>query len=165
MENWRAVVGYEGIYEVSDLGRVRSLNRVTSHGHRRAGRVMRPVVAPRGYVLVNLWRENRSRMWLVHRLVLTAFVGEAPPETEGRHLDGDSGNNALTNLMWGTHSENQYDQVTHGTHKHAAKDECPAGHPYDEANTYIYPGRPHRGCRTCRRDYSREYARARRRAA
>ena len=160
LEQWRPVVGYEGRYEVSDLGRVRSLDRIRSNGRKWRGRVLRPVPMERGYLSVNLWLDNTPRMHLTHRLVLAAFEGPAPEGSEGRHLDGNPSNNALFNLAWGTHSENQYDQVSHGTHHHAALEHCPAGHPYDDANTYIYPGRPHRACRTCRRENSRKWREA-----
>lgn len=153
-ERWLPVVGYEGRYEVSDLGRVRSLSRVRSHGRKWRGRVLQPWAMPRGYLVVNLWFDNKQQPSLVHRLVLSAFIGPAPEGTEGRHGDGNPANNNLTNLSWGTHSENQLDQVAHGTHVNASKEACPAGHPYTEANTYVYPGRPHRGCRTCRRAHS-----------
>lgn len=164
IERWRAVPGYEGSYEVSDLGRVRSVDRITTHGHRRRGVVLKPIPHERGYPMVNLWRGNVQRMQLVHRLVLLAFVGPAPSGHETLHGDGDTTNAALSNLSWGTHSENEFDQVDHGTHRNASKTHCPSGHPYDDANTYIYPGKAHRGCRTCRRDYAREYARARKAA-
>ena len=149
-----AVPGYEGRYEVSDHGRVRSLSRIRSHGRKWQGRVLKPTPMPKGYLLVNLWFDNSKRMWLVHRLVLTAFVGPPPEGMEGLHADNDPANNRLDNLSWGTHSQNQFDQVVHGTHGNASKESCPSGHPYDEANTYIYPGRAHRGCRTCRRAHA-----------
>jgi hypothetical protein len=159
IETWLPVADYEGIYQVSDLGRVRSLHRLTSNGRRRPGVTLKPIPMPRGYLFVNLWRANQKREVLVQRLVLTAFVGPQPVGMEALHRDNNPGNNSLTNLHWGTHSENQYDQVAHGTHRNASKDQCPAGHPYDAANTYTYPGRTKRGCRTCRRDYAREYRR------
>lgn len=157
IERWLAIPGYEGIYEVSDLGRVRSLNRIVSSGHRRQGVILKPAWHQRGYPMVNLWRNNSQRMQLVHRLVLMTFVGPAPHGTEALHGDGDAANAALANLSWGTHSENQADQVAHGTHGNASKGSCPSGHEYTEANTYIYPGKPHRGCRECRREYARAW--------
>lgn len=157
IEHWLPVVGYEGAYEVSDLGRVRSLDRITSHGHKRRGLIRKPTAMPAGYLLVNLWHGNSPRIWLVHRLVLAAFVGPAPEDAEGRHGVGGTGNNELANLTWGTHSENQFDQVAHGTHANASKDACPAGHEYTAANTYVYPGRAHRGCRECRRAHMRAW--------
>lgn len=161
MENWLPIVGYEGAYEVSDLGRVRSLNRVTDRGRNWRGRIMTPAVMPRGYRIVTLWQEGRQRTALLHRLVLSAFAGPAPEGFEGLHGDGDPDNNRLSNLRWGTRSENQFDQVTHGTHANASKTHCPQNHPYDEANTYLLPGRPHRICRTCRAAYQRDYKRKR----
>jgi hypothetical protein len=154
-ETWKPIPGYEGAYEVSDLGRVRSLARVTDRGRRWQGRLLTPCPLQNGYLIVTLWRDGRQRSPLVHRLVLLAFVGEGPEGTEVRHADGSRTNNALSNLSWGTHSENQCDQVEHGTHINASKSHCPSGHPYDAANTYIYPGRAHRGCRACRREHSR----------
>lgn len=158
-ENWLPVVGYEDAYEVSDLGRVRSIPRMTSNGRWRRGVTLKPIpLPPRGYLLVNLWWANQKRMCLIHRLVLTAFVGPQPVGMEALHGDGDPANNSITNLRWGTHSENQHDQVAHGTHANASKDRCPSGHPYDEANTYVYPGRrAHRGCLVCIRRHAREY--------
>lgn len=162
-ENWRAIPGHEGSYEVSDLGRVRSLDRITDRGRRWRGRMMTPYPMRNGYLIVTLWRQGKQRTWLVHRLVLSAFVGLPAEGDEGLHRDGDQTNNTLANLAWGTHSDNQFDQVAHGTHAHASKTECPQGHAFTEENTYFYPGKPHRACRTCRRDYSREYARMLRR--
>jgi hypothetical protein len=112
---------------------------------------------PSGYQVVTLWRDGSQRTHLVHRLVLTAFVGPAPEGIEGRHGVEGPGNNELTNLAWGTHSENQFDQVAHGTHANASKDVCPSGHEYTAANTYVYPGRAHRGCRECRRINARAW--------
>lgn len=155
LERWRPVVGYEGGYEVSDLGRVRSLDRVTDRGRNWRGRIMTPTAMPSGYLTVTLWRDGVQRSALVHRLVLTAFVG--PSDSEVRHLHGDPSDNRLSELAWGTHSENQFDQVAHGRHGNASKTHCPVGHVYDDENTYVYPGRAHRGCRACRREYMRDY--------
>lgn len=158
LEVWASVPGFEGAYEVSSLGRVRSLDRVTDRGRKWKGKLMSPSTMPRGYQVVTLWRDGKQETALVHRLVLFAFVGDAPAGMEALHGDGDPANNRRSNLSWGTHSENQYDQVAHGTHTKSSKMSCPSGHPYDEKNTYTYPGpRAHRGCRTCRREYMRRW--------
>lgn len=78
-----------------------------------------------------------------------------------RHLDGDPGNNSLTNLAYGTPSQNLLDSVAHGTHPHASKTHCRSGHPYDATNTRI-DAKGKRVCRTCRNAQKRA-ARARRR--
>lgn len=158
METWAPIPGYEGSYEVSDHGRVRALDRVTDRGRKWRGRMMTPYAMRNGYMSVTLWKDGKQKSHLVHRLILSAFVGEPPAGTEALHKNGLRSDNALANLAWGTHSENQFDQVEHGTHAHASKDTCPAGHPYDDENTYIYPGRPHRGCRKCRREHMRRWA-------
>lgn len=151
-EHWKPIPGYEGSYEVSDLGRVRSLDRITDRGRKWQGKTMTPSSLRSGYQIVTLWREGKQKTPLVHRLVLFAFVGPAPDGTEALHANGNPADNELLNLSWGTHSENQFDQVSHGTHVNASKESCPSGHPYDADNTYIYPGRPHRICRRCRNE-------------
>lgn len=162
-ESWLPIAGYEGRYEVSNLGRVRSLDRVRSHGRRWKGRILKPNTTPGGYLIVNLYLDNAMRSHTVHRLVLTAFVGPASEGHEALHRDGDPLNNALGNLSWGTRSENTQDQIRHGTHIHASKTHCPAGHPYDGDNLYVRPGTTHRRCRECQRAYrdrNREAVRA-----
>lgn len=150
-ETWKPVVGYEGIYEVSDLGRVRSLDRIDAGGQKRRGVVLQPKVTPKGYhdvTLANGPRETRR----VHRLVLTAFVSPPPPGLQARHLDGDPASNALPNLKWGTAVENNRDRVLHGTHPELLKTHCPSGHPYAGENLYTHPTTGHRSCVQCRRD-------------
>lgn len=117
-EIWRAVVGFEGLYEVSDLGRVRSLDRViesvgAARGYpkRVRGRVLKPQWHSQGYAQVGLC----SRVHLVHAIVLAAFVGVAPLGTEGAHGDGDKWNNRLSNLRYATPLSNAADRVVHGT--------------------------------------------------
>lgn len=112
-ERWLPVKYYVGLYEVSDLGRVRSLVRGTKRG-KRGGRVLKPVPTPPGYLYVllskppNLKRRNLS----LHRLVLEAFVGPCPDGMEARHFpDNDPANCKLVNLSWGTRSQNMRDKA------------------------------------------------------
>jgi hypothetical protein len=148
-ERWRPVPGYEEFYEVSHLGRVRSVARRSANGRLWPGIVLSPATHPNGHLQVHLSRDNSKRTHWVHLVVLAAWVGPAPHGLEALHRDGDPGNNRLGNLRWGTRSENQYDQVRHGVHFYAAKAHCPQGHPYDEANTYRAPGTGYRKCREC----------------
>jgi len=151
-EHWVPVPGYENSYEVSDLGRIRSIGRWATSGPRRflAGRLLSPNIKSR-YVSVNLYRDGMPRTAAVHRLVLAAFVGPCPEGQEGCHNDGNPMNNRLTNLRWDTRSGNMLDKVKHGTHHHAVKTHCPKGHPYDSVNTFMDSGS--RKCRACKRDY------------
>lgn len=110
-ERWLPVVGFEGLYEVSDLGRVRSLDRtvVTSNGPRRyRGRLLKPYVnkGTRGYPFVGLSRPGRDENWPVHRVVAEAFLGPCPPGREVCHGPGGKLDASLANLSYGTRSEN-----------------------------------------------------------
>lgn len=113
-ENWKPVPDYVGIYEVSDLGRVR---RVSAAKGATVGKVLKGRPNQDGYLRVELWalpRPPASR--IVHLLVLEAFVGPCPPGMEACHGDGDPGNAALTNLRWDTPQANADDRRLHGTH-------------------------------------------------
>ncbi len=108
-EEWRPVEGFAG-YFVSDRGRVCSVDRIVS-GKICHGRILRAGTYPSGHRYVCLGRENHSQ---VHVLVLVAFVGPRPPKHEGLHADDNPANNMLTNLRWGTRSENLHDAVRNG---------------------------------------------------
>ncbi|WP_194385339.1 NUMOD4 motif-containing HNH endonuclease [Microbacterium luteum] len=122
-EEWRPVIGWEGIYEVSDHGRVRSVERTIPHGSGfpmvRVSHVLRPgSLRKAGHQLVCLMDGvgGRKQSRYVHQLVLEAFVGPMPEGMEGCHYDGDPRNNRLENLRWDTHAGNMQDAVRHGTH-------------------------------------------------
>lgn len=109
-EEWRSVVGYEGLYEVSDLGRVRSLPRA-----RTPGVILTPTINHAGYYRYTLFLNGRRKKHSAMALVLTAFVGPRPPGHDACHRNGDRSNNTLGNLRWGTKSSNQLDRLEHGT--------------------------------------------------
>jgi hypothetical protein len=150
-EEWRLIPSAPD-YEVSDLGRVRSWRPYNGHS---APRVLRGFPSPNGghlqYRLVDVTGESVTTKG--HQLVLLAFVGPRPDWADQiRHLDGDPTNNALSNLRYGTRSENQLDAVRHGTHGQARKTHCPQGHAYVQDNVYTEPGTGGRQCKTCRRE-------------
>ena len=148
-EKWLPVVGWEGLYEVSDLGRVRSLDRLDARGNRRTGKLLAQSTLTCGHRLVKLCRLGLHTTFQVHRLMLTAFVGACPPGMEACHRNDVPDDNRLVNLRWGTRSENQRDSVRNGTHYFAARTQCPNGHQYNEVNTYNTPD-SRRDCRACR---------------
>lgn len=123
MEEWKPVKGFEGHYDVSSEGRVRSLPRKRySYGGRewmQPGRIVKPTeVVDKGYLVVSLCMDGYKRRHYVHSLVLTAFVGERPTSSDHtRHLDGNPANNRVENLKWGTPKENGEDKATHGSQK------------------------------------------------
>jgi hypothetical protein len=159
---WRPIPGYEGLYEASDDGQVRSLPRRDWRGRVLSGRVLKTHRNSSGYPIVSLCTRGKPRTIYVHQLVAAAFIGPRPAGTETRHLDGDQLNNRAGNLVYGTASENKLDTVRHGTHPQSSKTHCPQRHEYDEANTYIAPDGG-RACRTCGRAAAARYG-ARRRA-
>lgn len=110
-ERWLAVPGYEGLYEISDHGRVRSLDRRVAHGRVGYqffhGLKRKPSKSNSGYLSVRLMRGNTSRGCFVHRLVLSAFSPNSNQESlHVNHKDGDKLRNHLTNLEWMTPSQN-----------------------------------------------------------
>lgn len=113
-EEWRQILGFP-YYQVSNLGRVRSLPRHTVTGL-LGGHLLSPARGSNGYLRVTLRSNSQNHRFLLHRLVLQTFVGECPPNQECRHLDGDRSNCRLSNLRWGTRSENARDRILHGTH-------------------------------------------------
>lgn len=119
MEQWKPVVGFESSYEVSDLGRIRSLDRIVrgknGGAQRRRGIVLSPGIG-RGYPMVSLkGGAGKSKTICVHRLVMQSFVGECPEGYEVAHGDGVRTNNKLSNLRYDTRKGNHADKLTHGT--------------------------------------------------
>ncbi|MDR3018665.1 NUMOD4 motif-containing HNH endonuclease [Delftia acidovorans] len=117
-EQWKPIAGYEGFYEISTLGRVRSLPRIDSIGRARKGRMKATPIdrTSAGYRFVGLCRDGVARKLDVHVLVLEAFVGPRPsPDMEACHEDGDRANPALSNLRWDTAKGNAADRRRHGT--------------------------------------------------
>lgn len=155
-ERWLPVVGYEELYEVSDHGRVRSLDRWVTNGRGMrlvAGQEMSLLALNHGHLVAQLSRDGVNSKILVHRLVLEAFVGPCPDGQHGLHYNDVPTDNRLENLRWGTVSENRYDCVRNGNHVNARKNECPQGHSL-VPNPYA-PGT--RFCRVCRNEANRRY--------
>ena len=118
-EQWRWIVGYEGQYEVSSHGRVRSYRFNRAHHTRPAApRVMRLTERHAGgYLFLVLRGEDGSkRNMFVHLAVLTAFVGPRPKGLQAGHLNGDRLDNRLDNLRWISGRENQQHRKLHGTY-------------------------------------------------
>lgn len=132
IEVWKSAPGYEGIYEVSTLGSVRSLTRRASEsGQARNGRILKPMANLRGYMVVGLWKAGTRTPYLVHRLVLLTFIGACPEGQQGCHGDGNPGNNRLDNLRWDSLAANQADRRGHGTAFTRANHPCAKLRPED----------------------------------
>ena len=152
-EEWRPVPGYEGIYEVSDRGRVRSLDRIvetTRFPMRVKGKILNPGQLVYGHMHVNLCCSGKTIPAYVHRLVMAAFVGPCPDGMEVCHNNGDPTDNRLTNLRYDTHRSNIMDKANHGTMfvpRAPLQEKCNRGHLIGGANTPDWAKR--RGLRQC----------------
>ena len=121
MEDWKDIPGYEGKYQASSAGNIRSIDRqITQIGRGGLpstrlikGRVLRPgQYCKAGHVSVMLGKKSFGRP--VHRLVMLTFVGPPPVNQEVRHLNGNPKDNRLVNLAYGTRSENNLDVLRQG---------------------------------------------------
>jgi hypothetical protein len=135
LEKWLPVDGYAGLYEVSDIGNVRSVDRtvVKSNGfsYRFSGKLLRQVNHSAGYLQVNLSALNVQTGKLVHRLVAEAFCQKPDGLNEVNHIDLNKKNNNWSNLEWCSHKENQAHagkngrmSTVRGENKGAAKLTC-----------------------------------------
>ena len=120
-EEWRSIAGYEGIYEVSSMGKVRSLDRVDISGRKRNGMILQTVKvghAPNKYLAVSLSKDGVARKVRIQRLVANAFLPNPENKPEVNHLNEDKMDNRVENLCWATSKEN----MNYGTRtKRAAK--------------------------------------------
>lgn len=125
-EEWRQVKGWEGFYEVSSLGRVKSLARNRGNGkgvYRIEERILKQIVNKHGYLYVGL--SDPKKTMKVHRLVLTAFRGEPPIDKPTcNHIDGIKANNNIENLEWVSHTDN----IRHAFKNNLIKRHCGEKH-------------------------------------
>src|SRR4029077_20216555 len=119
MENWKPIPGYEGCYEVSDYGRVKSLARKDTFGSGRrvAQKNLKINIGGRRPVFYLSQVPLSGRSKLVHRLMMLAFVGPPPPGKQVCHRDGNRLNNKLSNLRYDTSRSNADDRSKHGRWK------------------------------------------------
>lgn len=172
---WVPVKGYEGLYEVSSSGHVRSLDRwqywkpsrrhPEGHYQHRPGRQLKPVRSG-PYLYVNLLKDGTRTPVRIHVLVAAAFLGPRPAGHVVRHGPAGQQDNHAGNLSYGTYAENRADMIRDGTSRKgkpwtAAQrannhwlnlTECPSGHPYAGTNLITGKrgnGRTFRRCREC----------------
>lgn len=108
-ETWKDVIGFEGLYQVSNIGRVKSLlfgkYKILSSGF---------CGIKRNYEFVTLRKNNNSFLKKIHRLVAEAFIANLDNKPEVNHIDGDTKNNNINNLEWVTSKENKKHAINHG---------------------------------------------------
>lgn len=103
VERWKPVVGFDGVYSISDLGRLR---REVTASNSKAGFILTPFRRPSGYCCYTVWRDGKMRTLLVHRLIAQAFISNPDGKPHINHRDGVRSNNAIDNLEWCTAREN-----------------------------------------------------------
>ena len=143
-ERWEDVPGYEGLYSISSLGRVRS------HSPKAAklqdGILKQTIGSRTGHrYSVRLSKGGVQKTWEVHKLVAAVFIGPKPDGMEICHKDGNKANNSVHNLKHGTHAENMEDMRIHGSRKFS---KCKRGHDLVPGNLYYYSGGG-RSCKAC----------------
>lgn len=103
LEHWRDIKGYVGLYEISDKGRVASFSRKYAH---KETIILVPNISDRGYALVTLCKNGKTKHFQVHRLVAEAFIDNPKNKPQVNHIDGNPLNNCKENLEWATAQEN-----------------------------------------------------------
>lgn len=106
MEIWKDVVGYEGLYQVSNLGRVRGVDRFDAMGRKHDGIVLRQAYTRGNYLVVGLCKNGIKKLFRVNRLVAIAFIDNPNNYPQVGHLDDNKENNTVNNLYWTTSQEN-----------------------------------------------------------
>jgi hypothetical protein len=149
VELWRPVVGFERLYEVSNHGNVRSVDRVIIRNDGMRIRLSGRQLSSWGkYPTVSLGRGVRRR---VHHLVLEAFCGPRPSDMQSCHYDDAPINNIAVNLRWDTASANIADQIRNGRHHNSSKIRCKRGHLLVAPN--LRGSHPGRACIACQRGH------------
>lgn len=154
---WKPITGFEGRYEVSDLGQIRSLP---------SGRVLRGSKAGRGYPTVSLSLQGIVTRRYIHHVVAEAFIGPRPAGMDVCHNNGDISDPSAVNLRYDTRNGNMRDSLEHGSHRSVGRSQCDKGHALTPDNILHYQSRASDGgiktrnrCRECHRIKSaREYA-------
>lgn len=108
-EIWCDVIGFEESYQVSNYGRIKSLKNKTP-------KILKPMLNHKGYLKVDLRKNNHHSLFYIHRLVAKAFIPQTHDKQQVNHIDGNKFNNHYTNLEWVTPSENMYHSYRIGKH-------------------------------------------------
>lgn len=142
-EVWKDIKGYEGLYQVSNLGNVRSYDRFVIGGRylaqrKIAGKVLNPWDNGSGYLVVSLHNKHKRENRYVHRLVAAAFLEKQPTKNEVNHIDYNKHNNAVSNLEWCTRQENTDHSVEHMRKPKSKCKETKTGYKYIHKKGDLY---------------------------
>lgn len=136
-EIWRPIPSWEGYYEASNHGRIRSINRTVRHAYgirHVTGKILKETSNAQGRPMVNLCRGGKCKNHTIHSLIAATFIGPRPQGAIIRHLNDDPWDNRVENLAYGTPHENTWDCIRNGGHPELNKTHCPRGHALIEWN-------------------------------
>jgi len=128
-EIWKDIKDYEGMYQVSNLGRIKTLERIVKYdtppySHTVHMKIKKISKKNNGYMIVGLWKDNKGKNFHIHRLVANAFIDNPENKATVNHIDSDKTNNCVTNLEWNTQSENNKHAFKVGARKPLVGDKC-----------------------------------------
>jgi hypothetical protein len=123
MEIWKDIIDYEGLYQISSFGRIKSLEKKVNNSettHRVVKeRIMRLGITPKGYIQTSLAKKQVNTKFYSHRLVALHFIPNPHNKLEVNHIDGNKSNNEVSNLEWSTRSENNKHAFNTGLRENA----------------------------------------------
>jgi hypothetical protein len=115
-EIWKTIPGYNNMYQISNFGNVKSLNRISMGGRKLSEKILKHNKHPHGYISICLRKGGKNKFYLAHRLVMLAFVG--PSDLQVNHKNGIKTDNRLENLEYVTCSENQMHAFKNNINQH-----------------------------------------------
>lgn len=108
MEKWKDIAGYEGLYQISNMGRVKSLERFKPNGQIVPEKIKTPSAKSNNYLALQLYKNNKPKNCYIHRLVAEAFIPNPQNKETVNHINGDKHDNSVENLEWSTYTENNH---------------------------------------------------------
>lgn len=137
MEEWRDVLGYEGIYKISNLGNIKSIERISTNGKRLKEKFLYTHLI-NGYRVVSLYKCGKQKNCKIHRLVAEAFLPNPNKKPCVDHIDTNKENNTVENLRWVTYQENTDNPISSKLQKNAVSNTgCVMVAQYDKNNNLI----------------------------
>jgi predicted XRE-type DNA-binding protein len=113
-EIWKDIKHFESYYQISNLARVKSLDRIDNRGCERKEKILKPVKDIEGYLYVNLYKNGKIKRFSIHRLVALTFIPNPNNYSQVNHKNDIKDKNYIKNLKWGTQKQNVHDAIKNG---------------------------------------------------